>query len=607
MRLTATLLITSAAITLSVPQAAAALPPEVKAELTEMSRELRSVTSLLRKKEIAEAKAIVTKTEERLKELNIAKDERDRSLSALKTALQRAKTAIPVSFESGVAPIIKDKCMRCHGEDQQSAGLRLDSYAAMGRGGRSGPLLIPRNPQRSLILARLMADGQARMPRGGQKLSDEEISIIGRWIAGGAAFDGEDVQAVIGASTMEKKPPKPKVKVVMADGSETVSFRDDVAPTLVNVCLRCHGDNNPRGGFRMTTFEQLLSGGDTGNTIVPGDPDGSYIVDLVLRQDPIKMPAGNQTQIKRSQAQAIEKWIREGAHFDGTDPKGTLRSLVPTAEELASAKLAMMSDKEFSDRRLEQAASLWKRVSPRENATGSTTDNLYVYGNAPQSRLDEFGRWGEEKVAELASKYNLPGGSSPWRGRLVIFVSRTRFDYEEFNTVLLDRRTPRGVSGHVVITPNFDTAYIAMFDGGNSDSADSLNAQQLLNSLVAQAYLGRDGVALPDWLQQGFGLMNSQTGEDSQYFKLLPQKAGSALTTVTTPASLFDDGTFSPEDVGPVGYLLTRFLLNNGGPVKLGQLIKNLRTSRNAGRAVQATYGQSAANLAQAFLSSGGR
>ena len=40
------------------------------------------------------------------------------------------------------------------------------------------------------------------------------------------------------------------------------------------------------------------------------------------------MPAGNQVQIKRSQAQALEKWIREGAHFDGVDGKATLRSLV---------------------------------------------------------------------------------------------------------------------------------------------------------------------------------------------------------------------------------------------------------------------------------------
>ena len=216
-------------------------------------------------------------------------------------------------------------------------------------------------------------------------------------------------------------------------------------------------------------------------------------------------------------------------------------------------------------------------------------------------------QWVEAQVAALMSKYSLPAGTKPWRGRLVVFVSKTRFDYEEFNTVLMDRRTPRGVSGHTVITPNFDTAYIAMVDEGDTDSADSLSAHELLNSLIAQAYLGRDGVKLPDWLQQGFGLMQSPVGEDSKFFKLLPQKAGASMTTVTKPASLFDDGTFSPEEVGPVGFMLTRFLLNRGGPAKLGQLVKQFQTNPNAGRAVQATYGQSAADLGAAFISSGGR
>ncbi len=604
MRLIATLFVSSLLSGGALPTVSAALPPEVKKELSELNRELRPVTGMIRKKQVDEAKAIIQKVEDRIKELNFADDERDRSLAALKATLQKAKGAIPVSFEKEVSQIVKDKCLRCHGENQPKANLRLDTYANMGRGGRSGPLLLPRNPQRSLIMARLTADAPQRMPQGGAKLSDDEISIIGRWIAGGAAFDGDDVTAPIGDSMVEKKPP---VKVVMADGTETVSFKDDVAPWMVNICLRCHSGANPRGGYNITTFEQLLTDGDTGSTVVPGEPDNSYIVDLVLRQDPIKMPAGNQVQIKRSQAQALEKWIREGAHFDGVDGKATLRSLVPTAEELASAKLAAMSTKEFSDRRIEQAETIWKRVAPREEAKSVTSENLYVYGNLPESRLEEFSMWGEEQVASLKSRYRLPEGAKPWRGRLIVFAAKDRFDYEEFNTVLLNRRTPRGVSGHSVVSPNFDNAYLAMFDVGNTDSAEALNAQQLLNSLLAQSYLTRDGGAVPDWLQHGFGLLECGDVAASQYLKLAPQKAGVTLATIDSPATIFDDGTFAPEEVGPVGFLLTRYLINNGGVRKLQQLVGELRTNQNAGRAVQATYGQSAANVAQAFLLTGGK
>ena len=90
--------------------------------------------------------------------------------------------------------------------------------------------------------------------------------IVARWIEQGANFDGTDRDAPIGDSAVEKKPP---VEVVMADGSETVSFKDEIAPWLVNICMGCHSGNNPRGKYGFTTFEQFLQGGPTGNTIVP--------------------------------------------------------------------------------------------------------------------------------------------------------------------------------------------------------------------------------------------------------------------------------------------------------------------------------------------------
>ena len=593
------LLFTASAVVMNC-SAEAALPPEVRKELSELTRELRSVSSLIRRNEVDEAKEVIGKVEERLTELMIAEDERDRSYTTLVTQINRAKSSIPVSFEREVAPILKDKCLRCHGENQASANLRLNTYNNMGRGGRSGALLLPRRPQNSLIMARLLAtDAQQRMPRGGAALTDEEINTIGRWIAGGAVFDGEDRNATIGDSMVKKKPP---VKVVMADGSETVSFKEDVAPWMVNICLRCHSGNNPRGGYTMANFELLLTDGDTGSTVVPGDPDSSYIVDLVLRQDPIKMPAGNQVLLKRSQAKALETWIREGAHFDAGDPKAPLQSLVPTAAERAAMELANMTDAEFEKRRVEQAESIWKRVASRETAESVSTENLYLYGNASKTRLEELAAQGEEQVKALTERYKLPAGEKPWRGKLIVFVAKTRFDYTEFNTVLMNRQTPPGVSGHAQVTANFDSAYVAMVDTGSTDNADSLNGTRLLKSLLAQAWLIRDGANVPDWMQQGFGLL--EVRESSEYLDSIPAKAINALSTLDNPGRVFDDGTFSPSEVGPVGYLVVRYLIGQGGPARFQQLFQAFKNGQNGGRAIQQVYGQSSNALGQAFLRS---
>ena len=588
-----------------VAECRAAIPPEVRKELLTLSREIRGVTTMIRKKEVDEAKALIKKVEDQIAEFEIDPEEKDRTYRSLMSAVARAKAAIPVSFEREVASIFKAKCLRCHGQNNPRANLRLNTFANMGRGGANGALLVPGNPQRSLLMARLMTeDAAARMPKSATKLSDDEINVIGRWVAQGARFDGKDRNAEIGQSTV---PPKKPVKVVEADGTETVSFKEDVAPWMVNVCLNCHSGNNPRGGYNITTFEQLLTEGDSGSTIVPGDPDNSYIVDLVLRQDPIKMPQGNQVRIKRSQAVALETWIKEGAKFDGGDPKATLRSLVPTEEEMEAAKLAAMSNADFNARRIEQAETTWKRIAPREETRSSTSDNLYVYGNLPQSRLDQIAEWGEAQVTALTGKYRLPNGQKAWRGRLIVFVTKDRFDYEEFNTILMNRRTPRSVSGHARVTNSFGEAYVAMHDVGDEGNEYTLATEKLVNSMLAQAYLARNGTNMPDWLQQGFGLMESKASKTSALFQAIPQTAGEALRTVTNPATLFDDGTFSPDEVGPVGYLLTQYLIRNGGMPKLAQYVRTLQTARNSGQAIQTAYGSSAAQMGAAFLRSGGQ
>lgn len=586
------------------PNASAALPPEVKKELSELARELKDVSGMIKKKEIDQAKELIRKAEDRVKELTIAEDEKDRGYASFKTALEKAKNLIPVSFEQEVAPILKTNCLRCHNEQQASAMLRLDTFNMLATGGRNGVPVAPKLPARSgLILKMVTNDNQQRMPKGGAKLPDAEIMTIARWIEQGAGFDGTDRDAPIGDSTVVKKPP---VKVVMADGSETVSFSKDIAPWMVNICMGCHSGNNPRGEFGFTNFEQLLQGGPTGTTIVPGDPDKSYIIDLVLRQEPLKMPAG-QAQLKESQALALEKWIKEGAHFDGTDAKAPLRDIVPTEAQMEAARLASMTDAEFAERRITQTAELWKRVSPKTEGVSATTDNFYLFGTVSEDRLKELGDKAESHLAGLAGKYALPAGEKAFRGRLAVFVTSARFDYEEFNTVLMNRRTPKAVSGHSMINANFETAYIAMHDVGDTESVDALSAEQLMKSLISQSYLTRDGSSLPDWLKQGFGMLESGLAGDSVYVKAIPGRAARAVSTIDDAGKLFNDGTLAPEEVGDVGYLLVKFLLTQGGPGRFQQLVGELRKSPDAGKAVQQVYGNAPTALGQLFLRSGGK
>ena len=45
-------------------------------------------------------------------------------------------------FEEKVRPLLSERCWQCHGEKKQESELRLDSFAAMQRGGASGEKLL---------------------------------------------------------------------------------------------------------------------------------------------------------------------------------------------------------------------------------------------------------------------------------------------------------------------------------------------------------------------------------------------------------------------------------------------------------------------------------
>jgi hypothetical protein len=90
-------------------------------------------------------------------------------------------------FEAKVRPILESHCFTCHGPAKQKAGLRVDSRKAMMRGGDSGPILEPGNPQASRLIEVIGYTSDVQMPPR-NKLDDAEIAILTRWVKQGAEW-----------------------------------------------------------------------------------------------------------------------------------------------------------------------------------------------------------------------------------------------------------------------------------------------------------------------------------------------------------------------------------------------------------------------------------
>src|SRR5262245_59999173 len=73
-----------------------------------------------------------------------------------------------VQFVRDVVPILRDKCLSCHGPKIRQAGLRLDSRMEILRGGKSGPAILENDESKSLLIRRIAgSEAGMQMPPTG--------------------------------------------------------------------------------------------------------------------------------------------------------------------------------------------------------------------------------------------------------------------------------------------------------------------------------------------------------------------------------------------------------------------------------------------------------
>jgi mono/diheme cytochrome c family protein len=97
-------------------------------------------------------------------------------------------------FETQVRPVLAENCFRCHGANKQKSGLRLDSLAAMTKGGENGPAVVPGRPDKSKLIQAIRYDGPVQMPPKG-KLSPKAIDALTTWVRMGAPWPAGSASA----------------------------------------------------------------------------------------------------------------------------------------------------------------------------------------------------------------------------------------------------------------------------------------------------------------------------------------------------------------------------------------------------------------------------
>ncbi len=108
-----------------------------------------------------------------------------------------------------------------------------------------------------------------------------------------------------------------------------VSFQREVAPLLQRRCATCHSAENPKGRYQLETFARLMKAGQSElPPVTPGKPVQSELAALLRESSAQDRMPQKAEALPEVEIALIERWIAEGARFDGASKDQPLVELV---------------------------------------------------------------------------------------------------------------------------------------------------------------------------------------------------------------------------------------------------------------------------------------
>ncbi len=494
-----------------------------------------------------------------------------------------------VSFVNDIGPLLADRCGNCH-ISQEKGGFSVASYAALRRGSPTGTVFNP-GKGRGSTLVDLLESGD--MPRGGGKLSNEDIEMIIKWIDNGAVYDGPDPTAML-ASAGGRGGQGMQGGNDVATGNESVSFMRDIAPVLAASCVGCHGGSQGSDNFELDTFARLKRGGRSGDVLSAGNPNRSVLLKMLKGTG--KDMAGKQRQRMPARKPALsddiiakfETWISEGAKFDGGDPNAEIDYLV------RQMKASQMSHEELAVWRLDLAARNWNKGNPGVPVDKIEGEDFVLYGNLTPARLKEIADIVSAERSKVSNVLRLTPGKPLVKGKASLFVFEKRFELTEFARMVANRELPNDTSSFF----SYDVvdAFAGMMAPKDDDTTSNFQLQ------VAESLCGLHVEALsrgvPAWFGVGAGRVYASKVEPrSAMIKHWDEAAGAALSGAKP--SFVNARALDGQSVA-LGYGLVKSMAATS--TKYNALMDLLKKGTPFNQALMQVYGMNAEKLAQGWM-----
>ncbi len=463
-------------------------------------------------------------------------------------------------FSTQVAPILSRHCGGCHIAGRKG-GFQMTSYAGLMKTG----MVQPGAGEASRLVETILSGD---MPRGGGKVSPDEVGILIRWINAGAAFDGPDPTVPLDglaratAAAAAAPPPTATQAVKLKDGE--VSFAAAVAPLLVEHCSGCHDATQPESNLSMATLERLLRGGRGGSPIVSGRGAESLLVKKLKGAgiEGQRMPLGKQP-LPDDVIKTIETWIDQGIKLDMLSPKDDLKAVAAAGRARHMDHAALTKVRSAAGRRL------WTHAIPDEKPLVEERGDVVVIGNLPQARLTKIA----DQAGDVGRKVqgDLTGDGKPLvKGGVVVYALAKSYDLSSFWQTLHSEERPRGAVADAGTSG--DVVYAAFVPpAADADDAEADGVALLTEQITTAALAGRN---VPAWFARGAGrAMAMRAASKASAVQAWKRELPLAMQRIGSPAD-FLAGHGDAAAAGVVGAAFVGSLVP--GPARLAQLVAQL-------------------------------
>ncbi len=97
--------------------------------------------------------------------------------------------------------------------------------------------------------------------------------------------------------------------------SAAPTYKEDIQPLFKAHCTKCHGFLVKQKGLDLRKLKAIKKGGESGPSIVPGDPAKSLLIQgLNLPKSDIRhMPPAAEKQLTPAQIKLLTDWVASGA------------------------------------------------------------------------------------------------------------------------------------------------------------------------------------------------------------------------------------------------------------------------------------------------------